>query len=87
LPAADTLVGYCAAQVFQPNAAGQVSKQQVQQQQLEAGLVADVDRIDIMMQLAKQLAAEAAGLHSSDGGARSAQLLEFEEFVALAQHL
>jgi hypothetical protein len=73
--------------VFQPNAAGQVSKQQVQQQQLEAGLVADVDRIDIMMQLAKQLAAEATGLHSSDGGARSSQLLEFEEFVALAQHL
>lgn len=77
--------------------------QQLQQQQEQAGLVNDVERAGLMMQLVKQLAdeadvAEGLGLMGGlmergsaagggGGSAGSSSLMEFEEFVLLAQHL
>jgi hypothetical protein len=77
-------------QAFGPNAAGQVSRAQLQQQQREAGLVADVESVDVMMSLLKDVAAAApteGGNSSGWGGGSSSSQFEFEEFVALAQHV
>jgi hypothetical protein len=78
-------------QVFGPNAAGQFSKQQLQQQQEEAGLVADVDCADNMVQLVQQLATGEDGVRTGVGGGSdwdsSSELIGFEEFVLLAQHV
>lgn len=78
-------------QVFGPNAAGQFSKAQLLQQQEGAGLVADVECADSMVQLVKQLATGEVGTgpgvgRGSDWGS-SSELIGFEEFVLLAQHV
>jgi hypothetical protein len=78
-------------QMFGPNAAGQISKQQLQQQQEEAGLVADVDCVDSMVRLVQQLATGEVGIAAGVGGdsdwGSSSELIGFEEFVLLAQHV
>lgn len=69
-------------QVFGPNAAGQISKQQLQQQQREAGV--DVAFADSMIALVKHLA---AGVKGGSARTSSPHLISFEEFVLLAEHV
>eukprot|EP00775_Hariotina_reticulata_P004996 gene4996-5238_t len=90
--AAAATLGWTAADLFDlfamfEPAGGVVTKQDIEKQMLKAGMEADSELVDNMMQYAKQLNKQQAQLLGNAVANSSSNSLEYEEFVLLGQSI